>query len=145
MVTFSAEIKTTASPARIWAVMTNLSLEPTWMQAVSAVSFLNGETAYRVGAQMQREGGFLGMTLRWTSEITGYEQERLIAFKHEGAIKGTSQWEIIPEQNGAVIRFTTDGPAPGPLKWLPALAAAGGRAGLKGDVKRLKVLAETAA
>ena len=142
MVTFSAEVETSAAPSRIWAVMNDISLEPSWMQAVSSVSFLDDETAYHIGALMQREGHFLGMTLRWTSEIIGFETEKLIAFRHEGAVKGTSRWEIIPGEGGVLIRFTTDGPAPGPLKWFPALAAAGGRAGLKGDVKRLKVLAE---
>ena len=144
MVTFSAEITTTASPAQIWAVMSDISRESIWMQAVSSVSFLNDETSYRVGADMQREGHFLGMTLRWTSEITEYEQGRIIAFRHEGAIKGTSHWEIIPEGDKTLIKFTTNGPAPGPLKWFAALAAAGGRAGLKGDVKRLKAVVEAA-
>ena len=93
---------------------------------------------------MRRVGGFLGLSLVWESEVTAFEPDRLIAFRHSGAITGESRWEIEPGPLGSRVRFTSSGPAPGPLKWFPAVAAFGGRVGLQSDLRRLKRLVETA-
>jgi uncharacterized protein YndB with AHSA1/START domain len=141
MVHFEAEIGIAASPARVWDVLTSLKQEPRWMRATKAVAFTEGDH-YAKGARMERTGRFLGVTLRWRSEIAAVERDRLISFAHEGAVKGISQWEIVPAPNGSRVRFWSEGPAPGPLAWLPGLAAMAGRAGLNADLRRLKHLVE---
>jgi uncharacterized protein YndB with AHSA1/START domain len=143
VIEFSAEVETSAAPERVWAVMSDIGREPEWMQAVQRVEFTDGSAGYRPGARMRRAGRFIGMTLAWSSEVTEFRPDSLIAFRHTGgALSGESRWEIIPRPGGSTIRFSTRGPAPGPLAWFPALARLGGRLGQQRDVARLKRIAE---
>lgn len=141
MVEFEASIEMAASPERVWSVLTDIRIEPLWMRACKTVAFTEGD-GYRAGSRMERTGRFLGMTLRWRSLVTDVTPNRLIAFRHDGAVNGESRWELTPSAAGSRVRLWSTGPAPGPFKWFPALAAAGGRAGLNGDLARLKQLAE---
>jgi len=142
MVAFAAEIDIAAPPHRVWQVLNDISLESRWMKAARETRFIAGN-GYARGARMQRRGGFMGYKLDWQSDIVEVVSERLIAFAHSGTVQGSSRWELTPAPGGGThVRFTSEGPAPGPLKWLPALAATAGRAGLRGDLRRLKQLVE---
>lgn len=143
MVEFEAQIEIAASPERVWGVLTDIRKESLWMRASKTVAFIDGD-GYRAGCRMARTGRFLGMTLRWQSDVTAVEPNRLIAFEHHGAVKGKSRWEIMPSAAGCRVRLWSTGPAPGPFKWFPALAAAAGKAGLNGDLARLKQEVERA-
>ncbi len=142
MVAFAAEIHIVAPPRVVWEVLNDIALEPRWMKATREVSFLTG-SGYARGARQRRQGGFLGYKLDWQSDIVEMLPEQVIAFAHSGAVHGTSRWEIAPAQaGGTYVRFSSEGPAPGPLKWLPGLAARLGRMGLEADLRRLKKLVE---
>ncbi len=125
--------------------MTEPLSEPEWMRAVDSVTFIGGATEYAVGARMRRSGAFLWITMTWESEITAFEPERLAVFEHVGgSLKGESRWELSPTESGCRVTLSSTGLAPGPLAWVPALAAAGGRIGLRSDLSRLKSVAEAA-
>jgi uncharacterized protein YndB with AHSA1/START domain len=143
-VEFSATGTIRAPPEAVWRVLTDLEREAQWMRAVGRVEFVGEVKRYAAGARMRRSGRFLWMHLVWNSEIEACEPRRLIRFRHAGAIKGESCWEIEPAPEGCTVRLSSVGPAPGPLKWMPALAAYGGRLGLQGDLARLKRIVETA-
>ncbi len=146
MVEFSAEVTVGASPEALWRVMSDPAREPEWMRAVTEAVFLGGATGYEVGARMRRGGRFLWFDLSWESVVAAYEPARLAVFRHEGgALRGESRWELRPTEQGCRVTLASTGPAPGPLKWAPALAAAGGRMGLRGDLARLKALVERGA
>ena len=142
MVAFAAEIDIAAPPHGVWQVLNDITLEPRWMRATREVSFISGN-GYARGARMQRRGGFALYKLDWQSDIVEVVSERLIAFAHSGNLTGTSRWELSPIPGGGTrVRFESEGPAPGFMKWLPGLAAMAGRAGLRGDLRRLKQLVE---
>jgi hypothetical protein len=144
MVEFSAASEIAAPAKHVWLIMTDIARESQWMTAVGSVAFVGDPTSYAVGARMRRRGKFLWIELSWESEIVVCEPMRQIRFRHSGAIRGESCWEIEPTSAGCRVRLWSLGPAPGPLRWLPGFAAYGGRLGLKGDLARLKDLAETA-
>ena len=142
MVAFAAEIDIAAPPHLVWRVLNDVALEPRWMLTTREVSFIGGN-GYSRGSRMQRRGSFFGYKLDWQSEIVEVVPERLIAFAHSGKVTGSSRWELSPGPDaGTHVRFSSDGPAPRPLNRFPALAAWAGRAGLNGDLRRLKQLAE---
>lgn len=145
MIAFSATVNIAAAPSAVWAVMTDLAREPEWMRAVGEVSFVGNVTSYEAGARMQRRGHFLWITMSWESEIVAYEPGTLAVFKHvAGSLKGESRWEIDALVSGCRVTLASTGPAPGLFAMFPALARAGGRAGLKGDLARLKKIVEAA-
>jgi uncharacterized protein YndB with AHSA1/START domain len=139
-VTVTTEIA--APPETVWRMLIDLPREPAWMRAVEEVAFVAPASTYAPGARMRRAGRFLGIRLAWESEITEFVPNSRIVFRHSGAISGHSRWEVEPTAQGSLVRLTSIGPAPGVLGWLPALARAGVRAGLAGDLKRLKRLVE---
>jgi len=143
MIEFSAEARINAPASSVWRLMTDAAREPAWMRAVRKVEFIGTQRHYALGASTRRSGRFLGIEIRWESEIIALEPDRRIVFRHVGgAIGGESRWEVTPTSDGCSVRLTSKGPAPGPLAWFPALAALVGRAGLRGDLARLKRLAE---
>lgn len=143
MVEFAAEIDVNAPASSVWALLVDPRRESEWMRAVKEVSFVAPAHGYAAGARMRRSGGFAGIKLSWESEIAACEPDRLIVFRHVGgALSGESRWELAPTPNGCRVRLSSRGPAPKGLAWFPALAALIGRAGLKGDLSRLKRLAE---
>jgi uncharacterized protein YndB with AHSA1/START domain len=143
MVEFSAAIDIAATPETVWRVMTDISREPEWMPAVRASAFIGEPQGYAVGARMRRAARFLWIDMSWESEIVRCEPDSVVVFKHVGgALKGESRWRVTPTEGGCTVVLESEGPAPGPLAWFPALAAAGGRAGLRRDLGRLKRLAE---
>ena len=143
MVEFSAAMDIAAAPEVVWRVMTDVAREPDWMPAVRASAFIGAPQGYAVGARMRRQARFLWIDMSWESEIVRCEADRVIVFKHVGgALRGESRWLVTPTAGGCRVVLASDGPAPGPLARLPALAAAGGRAGLKRDLGRLKRLVE---
>jgi uncharacterized protein YndB with AHSA1/START domain len=144
MVAFEAEVEIAAPPEKVWRVLSDTTVESRWMRATSTVEFLTSPAHYRQGARMRRTGRFMGMTLRWNSEITECTPDGAITFRHDGAINGSSRWELARTARGTRVRLRSEGPAPGPMKWFPGLAAQAGRAGLKSDLRRLKVLVEQA-
>ena len=144
MIEFSATSEIAAPAEHVWRIMTDIARETQWMTAVGSVAFVGDPASYKVGARMRRSGKFLWIELSWESEIVVGEPMKQIRFRHSGAIRGESRWEIEPTSAGCRVRLWSLGPAPGPLKWLPGFAAYGGRLGLKGDLARLKRLAESA-
>ncbi len=141
MVEFEASIEIAASPERVWSVLADIRKESLWMRATRSVAFISGDD-YQAGSRMLRMGRFLGMTLRWQSDVTAVEQNRLIAFRHDGSVEGESRWEVTASPTGSRVRLWSTGPAPGPFKWFPKLAVAAGKAGLSGDLARLKQVVE---
>ena len=142
-VRFSAATDIAAAPEAVWWVMTDVAREPEWMAAVRVATFVGDVQGYEVGARMRRQARFLWIDMSWESEIVRYEADSVIVFKHVGgALKGESRWSVTPTAGGCRVVLESDGPAPGPLAWFPALAAAGGHAGLKRDLARLKRLVE---
>lgn len=84
--------------------------------------------------------------MSWESELAEFEPVRLAVFKDDdSALKGESRWELAPAAAGCEVTLASAGPANGPLVWFPALATAGGCAGLRGDLKRLKLDVEETA
>jgi uncharacterized membrane protein len=144
LIEFSATREIMAPPENVWRIMTDIAREPQWMTAVGRVDFIGDPSSYAVGARMRRSGKFLWIELVWESEIVTCEPPRLIRFLHSGAIRGESRWEIEPMSGRCRVRLWSRGPAPGPLAWLPSLAVQGGRLGLRGDLARLKRVAESA-
>lgn len=143
MIEFSAELEIGAAPDAVWRTMTDPSRESDWMRAVHNVAFVGEAEGYAIGAHMRRSGKFLWMTLSWESEVVAFEPGGLVAFRHvAGALKGESRWELTPTGSGCRVRLASAGPPPGPLTRFPGLAAAAGRAGLRGDLARLKRLVE---
>lgn len=143
MIEFTATTEIAASPAEVWQAMTDVAREPAWMRAVKMVAFVGDPSAYVVGARMRRSGRFLWFDMSWESELVEIEPEKLAVFKHvAGALQGESRWALSPTASGCQVTLASTGPAPGPMAWFPALAAAGGRAGLRGDLKRLKRVVE---
>ena len=143
MITFAASTEVAAAPDAVWRVMTDIAREPEWMRAVAEVAFLSDVQAYALGARMHRRGKFLFFDMSWESELVAMEPDRRAVFKHvAGALQGESRWDLAPAAASCTVTLTSTGPAPGPLAWVPAIAAAGGRARLRGDLKRLKALVE---
>jgi uncharacterized protein YndB with AHSA1/START domain len=143
MIEVAAEIEIAATPDRVWAVMTDPAHEGEWMRAVRRAEFVAGGAGYASGARMRREGRFLGRSLAWESEIVECEPGRRIAFRHVGgSVQGESHWEITPVGGGSRVRLASAGPLPRGLAFLAPLAAAGARAALRGDLRRLKRLVE---
>lgn len=144
MIAFAATIEIAAEPARVWRLLMAVSREPEWMRAVRDVTFLDDTAAYQIGARMRRRGKFLWFEMVWESEITALEPERLASFRHiGGALRGESHWRLIDTEDGCELTLASTGPAPKPLSLFPSIAEADGRAGLKGDLARLKKLIET--
>jgi uncharacterized membrane protein len=140
---FSAETRINAPASSVWRLMIEAAREPEWMRAVRSAEFVGPQRGYALGACMRRRGRFLGIEIRWDSEIVALEPDRRIVFRHTGgAIGGESLWEVIPTAEGCCVRLASRGPAPRPLARFPALAAMIGRVGLRGDLARLKRLAE---
>jgi uncharacterized membrane protein len=144
MIEFSATSEAAAPAEQVWRIMTDIARESQWMTAVGSVAFIGDSASYAAGARMSRRGKFLWIELSWESEIVACEPPRQIRFRHSGAIEGESRWGIESTPGGSLVELWSLGPAPGPLRWLPGVAAYGGRLGLQGDLARLKRLAESA-
>jgi uncharacterized protein YndB with AHSA1/START domain len=144
MIEIEADIEIAATPEAVWAIMSDPSREHTWMRAVQKADFV-GPPRYAEGARMRREGRFLGKRMAWESEIAECVAARRLVFRHvAGSLRGESRWEIEPTAGGTRVRLSSLGPLPRVLSWLRPIAAMGGRAALRADLRRLKGLAEAA-
>ncbi len=138
----AAEIAIAAAPDAVWAVMSDPRREPAWMRAVASAEFL-GAAGYAVGARMRRRGRFLGKAMAWASEIVECVPGRRLVFRHvAGSVRGESRWEIASADGGSRVRLASTGPLPRGLSLLRPLVAAGARAALRADLRRLKRLVE---
>lgn len=142
MIEIEAEIEIVATAEAVWAIMSDPGREHGWMRAVQKAEFV-GAPGYAVGARMRREGRFLGKRMAWESKIAECVAARLLVFRHvAGSVRGESRWEIAPAGAGVRVRLASLGPLPRGLAWLRPIAAMGGRAALRADLRRLKGLVE---
>ena len=67
----------------------------------------------------QRHGGFLGRKFSWTTEVEGFEPNRLLRMRFvEGPMKGGSvTYRIEPDGGGSRVSIRNTGPGPQLMAW----------------------------
>jgi hypothetical protein len=105
------ERRVAASPAAIAKVMFEPENDPAWIGGAKAVHRLTaGPIA--VGSRVRREGGFLGRSFSWVTEVADLEPDRRLAMNFvEGPMKGGVTYEIAPETAGARVSIRNHGGA----------------------------------
>jgi uncharacterized protein YndB with AHSA1/START domain len=93
-----------APPDRVWAELADLGSHPEWMGDAGSVEFITVQTV-GVGTRMRvptRVGPFRTTDLM---TIVEWEEGRLIAVEHEGAVSGRGRFEIRPLGPGTELTW----------------------------------------
>jgi len=130
-----------ARPEQVAAVMFDAEREPDWMRAVSSAGWRDAEL--RLGAKAWQKGRFLGKEISWTTEVTEYVPNRLLAMRIEGGpFRGTVTYTVATAASGCKVMIRNEG-EPTVFTWMPkALVAAAMRAAMTKDLDRLASLVE---
>lgn len=94
-----------APPDQVWAELADLGSHVEWMADAMAIHFLTEETT-GVGAQMRvptRIGPFRANDLMTVVE---WDEGRVIAVEHIGAVSGVGRFEILPVGTGTELRWS---------------------------------------
>jgi uncharacterized protein YndB with AHSA1/START domain len=135
------ERRINAAPEAVAAAMFEPSREPEWMKAVKEAGRMEAGTG--VGSKAWQRGGFLGMEIRWTTEVTEYSPGRRLTMRIDGGpFQGTVTYSIEPLDQGSVVAIRNEG-EPTAFAWLPRwLLEAAMRGAMAKDLERLGSLVE---
>jgi hypothetical protein len=129
----------TVSPEQVAAVMFDAAREPEWMRAVTAAGWYDAEI--RPGAKAWQRGRFLGKDISWTTEVTGYAPDSLLAMRIDGGpFQGTVTYTLTTAAGGCEVTIRNQG-EPTAFAWMPKrLLAAAMRTAMAKDLDRLASL-----
>ena len=118
MVDVTASRTIAAKPARVAAVMFDPRRDPEWIGGAKSVEPPQGD-ATKVGTRVTRHGGFLGRKFSWTTEVAGYEPDRILHMSFvAGPMKGgTVTYRIEPDGHGSRVSIRNTGPGPQFMGW----------------------------
>src|SRR6202008_531821 len=104
---FQVEHVIHAAPAEVARIMFDPALETQWISNASMVELLPpGPIA--VGSRVRREGGFLGKSFSWVSEVTAFEPDHLLEMNIvEGPMQGVLTFEVSSTAGGSIAMIHT--------------------------------------
>ena len=107
-----------APPAAIALIMFDPRRDPEWIGGAKSVEPPAGDPT-KIGACVTRHGGFLGRKFSWTTEVEGFEPNRLLRMRFvEGPMKGGSvTYRIEPDGGGSRVSIRNTGPGPQLMAW----------------------------
>ncbi len=113
--------------AAIFALLTDVSRQPEWIDEVQAITRLP-DLPLRVGSSYEQTAKYNGRGVTITSEVTALEPNHLIRYTSTGSMPTVTTWRLEPDGAGTRLHFTFEG-TPDELYDLIA-------AGLEGSIKR---------
>ena len=128
-----------APPEQVAAIMFEAAREPEWMRAVAAAGWYDAEI--RPGVKAWQRGRFLGKDISWTTEVTGYAPDSLLAMRIEGGpFRGTVTYTLTTAAGGCEVTIRNEG-EPMVFAWMPKrLLTAAMRTAMSKDLDRLASL-----
>lgn len=92
--------------------------DPQWIGGAKSVD-APPRVPTKIGALTTRHGGFLGRKFSWTTEVQGFEEDRLLHMAFiAGPMKGgTVTYRIEPEGSGSLVSVRNTGPGPWLMGW----------------------------
>ena len=107
-----------AKPGRVAAIMFDPRRDPEWIGGAKSVNPPTGEPT-KIGARTTRHGGFMGRKFSWTTEVAGFERDRILHMSFvDGPMKGgTVTYNIEPSGSGARVSIRNTGPGPQFMGW----------------------------
>ena len=107
-----------ARPGQVAAVMFDPGKDPYWIGGAKSVDPPSADPV-RIGARVTRHGGFLGRKFSWTTEVAGFEPDRVLHMNFvEGPMKGgTVTYRIEPDGQSSRVSIRNRGPGPQLMGW----------------------------
>ena len=107
-----------ARPGQVAAVMFDPGKDPDWIGGAKRVDPPSGDPV-RIGARVTRHGGFFGRKFSWTTEVAGFEPDRVLHMNFvEGPMKGgTVTYRIEPDGPNSRVSIRNRGPGPQIMGW----------------------------
>ncbi|HEX6218326.1 MAG TPA: SRPBCC family protein [Sphingomicrobium sp.] len=107
-----------AAPGRVAAVMFDPARDPAWIGGAHSVDPPSGDPT-ALGARTTRHGGFMGRKFSWTTEVVGFEPDRLLDMKFvAGPMKGGGvTYRIEQDGEGSRVSIRNSGPGPQLMGW----------------------------
>jgi carbon monoxide dehydrogenase subunit G len=135
-----------AKPDRVWAVLSDWELQPTWMPDVKWMRLLGSER--ELGAKIEVRTKVFGVPVATDLiEVTSWDPPHKLAIRHEGVVIGTGEWRLEAEPGGTAFTWTESFRMPPLLLGSIALLlySPWQRAMLRRSIRNLKRLVETTA
>jgi len=107
-----------AAPSAVAAVMFDPARDPEWIGGAKSVDLPSGPP-HVPGARTTRHGGFMGRKFSWTTEVVGFEADRLLDMTFvAGPMKGGGvTYRIEPDGQGSRVSIRNSGPGPQLMGW----------------------------
>ena len=108
-----------ATPSQVAAVMFDPRRDPEWIGGAKSVEPLSGEPI-AIGSRVRRNGGFMGKSFSWETEVVGYEPDRFLdmTFVAGPMTGGSVTYRIEPGvEGGSRVSIRNTGPGPGIMAW----------------------------
>ena len=92
--------------------------DPQWIGGAKSVD-APPRVPTKIGAVTTRHGGFLGRKFSWTTEVQGFEEDRLLHMAFiAGPMKGGGvTYRIQPAGNASLVTIRNTGPGPQLMGW----------------------------
>lgn len=128
--------KLAANPGRVASIMFDPTRDPEWIGGARSVEAPAGDPT-AIGARVTRNGGFLGRTFSWQTEVQSFVPDRYLSMRFvAGPMKGGEVTYLIdPDGAGSRVSIRNTGPGPQIMAWLV-------RRAVRKDLKRLATIVE---
>lgn len=126
------------------AYVTDPANDMTWIGGVVESKKLT-DGALRVGSRVARTAKFLGREINYTTEVTDFEEGRLLAMKADKPFPMQITYEFEEKEAGTLARVRVQGEGSGFFSIASPLLAPMVRRNVSGDLQRLKAALEDGA
>lgn len=142
---FEASVQVAARPADVFAVLGDYRQDPRWRRAVVTMR-PDPPGPARPGTTTDEVIRFLGITTRTPGQVTAVTDGELLAWRAAGArLAASGTRRVEPAPGGSRVTVATELRLRGPWRAMEPLLALVYKSQLRGDLARLRALAESRA